>query len=243
MGNLTFNPITINYENEKEKQETINKIYKESSQNKTEEELTFNKAIDVFFAKFISEIKKANLGKVVVLVDDLHLIQPDVQIDLVRSLLYISAEIRKLGIKTSVKLFSAMNFYTDISHTLKLTEKELQLKNIEASLVNMSTKRRAFENLSSIILSSNDKFSESEINEMLPREVIDQILVLSGGHPRRFLQMASRFLDRTKGISSDNLFDSLLISSAEVVSNSRKNLIVELGIDSSSNEAESFVTT
>ena len=110
------------------------------------------------------------------------------------------------------------------------TEKEILLHNIEASLERIDGKRRAMENLLIRVLTSDKEFAEAEVHELFPREIIDSIVVLSGGHPRRFLEICSKVLEKSEGIQDEHLFNKIMLSSAEVRNSARNELSVQLGM-------------
>jgi hypothetical protein len=128
-----------------------------------------------------------------------------------------------------LKIFSATNISPYIKGVLGLAKKELEVRNIESSLENLEIKRQAIENLLVIIL-KKAKWSDDNIRRLFRREIIDHLLILSGGHPRRFLEMSAKLIDTTEGNLS-NLYQDTLLSAAKILSDYRKDLSIQLGID------------
>lgn len=164
-----------------------------------------------------------------VLGDDFHFLTPISQVRIIHFLRRIGAQLRPYNISVVVKLFSATNLSPYIKKVLGLSDKEMEIKNIESSLENLEIKRQAIENLLLVVL-RHAGWSDDEIRRLFRREVIDLLLILSGGHPRRFLETSAKLIEITQG-NLTNLYQDILLSASLVLNRYRGELPIQLGID------------
>lgn len=234
LGSVSFTPIKVGVEHEREKNETpfrSGRLTASTSDQRGEVDQQLAPMLNNLIRKIGKECKQAEVEKIIVFVDDLQFLPLPMQVEVVRTLRYIAGQLKSRGVIMALKLFSATDLAPDIADSLRLSRKELQPKNIESSLENIDAKRRALETLLVRILQVGLGFTERELQQLFPREVVDQILVLSGGHPRRFLQICSIVLDKTQGRFDDNLYNVIMLSAAETINDTRRNLAVQLGMD------------
>jgi hypothetical protein len=173
--------------------------------------------------------KEQNIDRIILLGDDFHFLSLVSQVRIIHFLRRVIGQLRPHGISMVLKIFSATNISPYIKGVLGLAKKELEVRNIESSLENLEIKRQAIENLLVIIL-KNAKWSDENIRRLFRREIIDHLLILSGGHPRRFLEMSAKLIEITKGNLS-NLYQDTLLSAAKILSDYRKDISIQLGID------------
>ena len=180
--------------------------------------------------------KEQGIERIVVLGDDFHFLSLVSQVRIIHFLRRVIGQLRPNGISMVLKIFSATNLTPYIQGVLGLNKKELEVRNIEFSLENLEIKRQAIENLLVIIL-RNAKWSDESIRRLFRREIIDHLLILSGGHPRRFLEMSAKLIEITEGNLS-NLYQDTMLSAAKILSDYRKALPLQLGIDGDPNASQ-----
>lgn len=186
-------------------------------------------ALSPLVDKLAEHCKEQGIDRIVVLGDDFHFLSLVSQVRIIHFLRRVIGQLRPRGISVILKIFSATNISPYIKGVLGLAKKELEVRNIESSLENLEIKRQAIENLLVIIL-KKAKWSDDNIRRLFRREIIDHLLILSGGHPRRFLEMSAKLIDTTEGNLS-NLYQDTLLSAAKILSDYRKDLSIQLGID------------
>lgn len=179
-----------------------------------------------------------NIDTIFVVGDDFHSLTPISQLRIIHFLHRISSQLlepENERVSVVVKLFSATNLYPYIKYALGLG-RDIETKNIESSLENLEIKRQAIENLLLVIL-RRAKWSDDEIRRLFRREVIDLLLILSGGHPRRFLETSAKLVEITQG-NLTNLYHDILLSASLVLNKYRRELPIQLGIDRDPNSMD-----
>lgn len=236
-GKIEFSPLSITYKPKKKsddkhhehpdkEKKTDDKEYppKKSIEEELDEKIV--QCLGIIEAK----AKKSSIKKCFIFIDDFQFLPLHFQINFIQILLFISQHLTRNGIVTAFKIFSSHDTTTDIAAVLSTGEKELTPRHLEATLEVIDVKRRALESLLIRVLCAEDRFKESEVQNFFTREIIDAFVILSGGHPRRFLQIASRFMNLSKGVKNENVHNFLMLSAVEVIHSSRKALGVLLGI-------------
>lgn len=191
--------------------------------------------VETIITPLIDEIAQhcheQNIKRIMVLCDDFHFLSVASQVRIIHFLMRVVGQLRrkKPEITMVLKIFSATNLSPYIKGVLAIGKKELEIKLIGSSLDDLETKRQAIENLLVIILRKS-KWSDHEFRRLFRREIIDLLLLLSGGHPRRFLEICAKLIETTKGNYS-NLYQDVMFSSAKVLNSYRKELPIQLGID------------
>lgn len=185
--------------------------------------------IEPLVNEIANHCKKHNVDEIMVLCDDFHLLSVASQVRILHFLRRVVAQLEKQhSILMILKIFSATNLSPYIKGVLGL-KRELMVKRIDSSLENLEQKRQAVENLL-VLLLKRAGWSDDRIRRLFRREVIDLLLVLSGGHPRRFLEMAASLIKVTKG-SAENLYHDVMFAAAKVLKEYRNDLAIHLGID------------
>lgn len=227
IGNLSFTPIELSFEHTQEKSQSTEV---QTTKQIDESDKEFTKKINIIVRKFARECQKGNVNRVHIFVDDLQFLTLPMQIKVIDNLRLLAKKMEGNDIQFVLKLFSAVDLSRDILDSLNLSEGELQAKNIESSLESIDARKRSLEGLLIRILQVGKSIPEDEVQKWFPNTIIEQILILSGGHPRRFLKIASFFLERQLLNSGGTTFDILMESAAEALNDSRNNLISQLGI-------------
>lgn len=186
------------------------------------------KLIDSLINEIANHCKKQNVNEIVILCDDFHLLSIISQLRILHFLQHVVNQLKKRQISMVLKIFSATNLYPYITRGLGL-KKELLVRRIDSSLDNLEQKRQAVENLLVLIL-KRAGWSDDKIRRLFRRELIDLLLILSGGHPRRFLEMTARFIEVTRK-NGVNLYHNAMLAAAEVLKEYRTDLPIHLGID------------
>jgi energy-coupling factor transporter ATP-binding protein EcfA2 len=173
-------------------------------------------AVEPVIESLVNEIaklcKKQNINEIVVLCDDFHLLSVVSQVRIIHFLRRVIGQLKAQNISMILKIFSATNLSPYIKEVLGL-RKELMVKRIDSSLENLEQKRQAVENLLVLIL-KRAGWSDDKIRRLFRREVIDLLLVLSGGHPRRFLEMSASLI---KIGNVNNLYHDVMFAAAKVL--------------------------
>ncbi|MCK5056370.1 MAG: hypothetical protein KAT34_06935 [Candidatus Aminicenantes bacterium] len=236
-GKITFAPLAISYKSIKKRKNDFNEqndLTKDKDSNLDLSKKSSDQELDenmLLLLNIISKKAQRNfIKKCVIFVDDFHFLPLYFQINFIALLLYISQLLTKNGIITAFKVFSSHDTSTDITAVLGYHEKEFTTCHLEATLKNIDVKRRALESLLIRVLCAENRFKESDVQNYFTRETIDSLVIFSGGHPRRFLQMASRFMNKSRGERNQNVHHFLMLSAAEVINKSRKSLGVQLGV-------------
>jgi hypothetical protein len=233
IGGLSLTPIQIGFEANKEQS-----IEYEANTLRTEitkSIANLDKVINLLIRELARHCKRTGVEKIIVLVDDLHLLPLSLQARALFILNRITLQISSRGIPTMIKIFSATDLSADVKNALGFTRKDMDVRNIESSLIGVESKRRAIENLLVRLLQGFLEMPDSDFRKLFPREVLDLVLVLSGGHPRRFLEICATMLEKSEGSRNDNLYRTIMLAAADVVNESRTNLPVQLGIESDPN--------
>lgn len=227
-GSIELTPIQLEFNATAQANET------EFQANEVREKLNndigfIEPALSPLVDELAEHCKELGIDRLVVLGDDFHFLSLVSQVRIIHFLRRVIGQLRPRGISMVLKIFSATNLSPYIKGVLGLAKKELEVRNIESSLENLEIKRQAIENLLVIIL-RKAKWSDDNIRKLFRREIIDHLLILSGGHPRRFLEMSAKLIETTEGNLS-NLYQDTMLSGAKILNDYRKDLSIQLGID------------
>ena len=233
LGGVSLTPIQIGFESSKEQTVEYDTNLLRKEINKTVENL--DQTTTSLIKELVRHCRREKIEKIIILIDDLHLLPLSLQAKTLFLLHRITLQVSSHRIPTMIKLFSATDLSTDVKNALGFTRKDMDVRNIESSLVGIENKRRAIENLLVRLLQGYLGMPDIEFRNLFPREVLDLILILSGGHPRRFLEICAAMLEKTEGVRNENLYRTIMLAAADVINESRQNLPVQLGIDSDPN--------
>jgi hypothetical protein len=228
VGSFKLTPIKMSFDAPPDKRDLL--FRSEEVRNSLNTEIGF---IEPVLSSLVNELaqhcQNENINKIVILVDDFHFLSLASQVRIIHFLRRVIGQLRSKNITMILKIFSATNLTPYIRGVLGLAKKELEVRNIESSLENLEIKRQAIENLLVLILRKSD-WADDDIRRLFRREIIDLILVLSGGHPRRFLEMSAVLIGNTQG-NLGNLYDDVMFAAATILNEYRNNLHIQLGID------------
>lgn len=236
IGNISFKPIKLTFEKEQEQNIIVTEDEKATIQNKLNERTGI---LDNDISKILSEVasvcERESINTIIIYIDDLHFVPVLLQLQIIHTLRRITGELQKYDITFAYKIFSATNLSPYIREILGLSSKDLQIQNIESSLDGLEQKRRAIENLLTSLLKGKLGWSENKYGTLFRREITELILVLAGGHPRKFLETCAKVIDLSQGRADRNLHNIIMLSAAEVIHDYRNNLAIQLGIDNDPN--------
>lgn len=232
IGNVTFNPIKLGIEKTQENTLAFSGNQISEIKGALNSKLgLLDQEITSILGKFIEPCQSESIDKILVYIDDLHFVPALLQLQILHTLKRIAGELRKSNIVLAYKMFSSTNLSPYFGEVLGLTSKDLQVMNIESSLDGLEQKRQAIENLLSSLLKGKLGWTETEYRSLFNRGVVELILVLAGGHPRKFLEICSSLITKSQGVTNQNLYNVIMLSAAEITNKYRRNLSVQIGIE------------
>lgn len=177
----------------------------------------------------IPHLLSNNVKRIFVILDDFHFLPVPSQVRIIHFLRRVVAQLEGQGISMVFKIFSATNLTPYIRGVLGLLNKEIAIRNIESSLENLEDRRIAITSLLKAILRKTG-WEDSMVRHIFTQRVINWLLVFSGGHPRRFLEMCTKYIEITAGEPS-LFYDEVTLAAASVLSEYHQNFIAQLGIE------------